>query len=187
VAAKAGFVSIGITSDTAKFAVLARTHGTTAVSECAGTDNHGGLRRLKWRACTALEGRIAKARRRDRPRDARPPLSAGHIEVEQDRAPAVLSHHAELARSATHQSPHRGRTGLKVESVLDTRSYRKGIKVSKAQMKCLDINSILNGTTPSDPGRGNRRGYRLSREAAGHLGDSLLEKTNAKVRNQGLK
>ena len=30
-------------------------------------------------------------------------------------------------------------TGLKVESALDTRSYRKGIKVSKAQMKCLDI------------------------------------------------
>ena len=31
------------------------------------------------------------------------------------------------------------RTGLKVESALDTRYYRKGIKVSKAQMKCLDI------------------------------------------------
>ena len=31
------------------------------------------------------------------------------------------------------------KTGLKVESVLDTRSYRKGIKVSKAAMKSLDI------------------------------------------------
>jgi len=31
------------------------------------------------------------------------------------------------------------KTGLTVESVLDTRSYQKGIKVSKAQMKCLDI------------------------------------------------
>jgi hypothetical protein len=31
------------------------------------------------------------------------------------------------------------KTGLKVESTLDTRSYRKGIKVSKAQMKCLDV------------------------------------------------
>ena len=31
------------------------------------------------------------------------------------------------------------KTGLKVESVLDTRSYQKGIKVSKAAMKCLDI------------------------------------------------
>jgi Rhodopirellula transposase DDE domain len=31
------------------------------------------------------------------------------------------------------------KTGLKVESALDTRSYQKGIKVSKAAMKCLDI------------------------------------------------
>ena len=31
------------------------------------------------------------------------------------------------------------KTGLKVESALDTRSYQKGIKVSKAEMKCLDI------------------------------------------------
>jgi hypothetical protein len=31
------------------------------------------------------------------------------------------------------------KTGLKVESAIDTRSYSKGIKVSKAQMKCLDI------------------------------------------------
>ena len=31
------------------------------------------------------------------------------------------------------------KTGLKVESALDMRNYRKGIKVSKAEMKCLDI------------------------------------------------
>ena len=31
------------------------------------------------------------------------------------------------------------KTGLKVESALDTRSYQKGIKVRKAEMKCLDI------------------------------------------------
>jgi len=31
------------------------------------------------------------------------------------------------------------KTGLKVESAIDTRSYQKGIKVSKAEMKCLDI------------------------------------------------
>ena len=31
------------------------------------------------------------------------------------------------------------KTGLKVESALDTRSYQKGIKVSKAAMKSLDI------------------------------------------------
>ena len=31
------------------------------------------------------------------------------------------------------------KTGLKVESALDMRSYQKGIRVSKAQMKSLDI------------------------------------------------
>ena len=31
------------------------------------------------------------------------------------------------------------KTGLKVESALDTRNYRKGIKVSKAEIKCLYI------------------------------------------------
>ena len=43
---------------------------------------------LEWRAGAALQTRTAKAGRRDRPRDPRPPLSARHIEVEQDRAPA---------------------------------------------------------------------------------------------------
>ena len=114
VTANAGFVSVGITSDTAEFAVavdplLARTHGTTALSEGARADDHGGLRRLEWCARAALEGRTAKARRRDRARHPRPPLSAGHVEVEQDRAPAVLPHHAELARPAAHRSSRRGR------------------------------------------------------------------------------
>jgi hypothetical protein len=31
------------------------------------------------------------------------------------------------------------KTGLKVECALDTRSYAKGIKISKAQMRTLDI------------------------------------------------
>jgi Rhodopirellula transposase DDE domain len=31
------------------------------------------------------------------------------------------------------------KTGLRVESALDTRNYQKGIKISKAAMKCLDI------------------------------------------------
>jgi hypothetical protein len=42
-------------------------------------------------------------------RDPRLPLSAGHVEVEQDRAPAVLPHPAELAQPAAHRSPRRGR------------------------------------------------------------------------------
>ena len=67
--------------------------------------------------------------------------------MEQDRAPAVLSHHAELARRPLTDrlavveliGATTTKTGLKVESALDTRSYQKGIKVSNAAMKCLDI------------------------------------------------
>ena len=58
------------------------TRRTTTLSEGAGVDDHGGLRRLEWGACAALEARTAKAGRRGRARDPRPPLSAGHIEVE---------------------------------------------------------------------------------------------------------
>jgi hypothetical protein len=46
------------------------------------------------------------------------------------------------------------KTGLKVDSALDTRTYRKGIRVSKAEMQSLDIAGDQfhpNGTTRSDP------------------------------------
>ena len=149
VTANAGFVSVGITSDTAEFAVevdqlLARTHGTTALSECAGADDHGGLRRLERGA--ALEARTAKAGRPERARDPRPPRTARHIEVEQDRAPDVATHQNWRGRPLTDRlavveliGATTTKTGLKVESALDTRSYQKGIKVNKAAMKSLDI------------------------------------------------
>ena len=44
------------------------------------------------------------------------------------------------------------KTGLKVESALDTRTYQKGIKVRKAEMKCLDITG-----DQFHPGRVSRR------------------------------
>ena len=114
VTANAGFVSVGITSDTAEFAVQSircwlERMGRQRYPNAARIDDHGGLRRLEWRACAALEDRVAKAGRRDGARDPRLPLSAGHVEVEQNRAPAVLPHHAELARPAAHGSPCRGR------------------------------------------------------------------------------
>jgi hypothetical protein len=51
--ANAGFVSVGITSDTAEFAVQSircwlQTHGTAALSPCARAHDHGRLRRLQW-------------------------------------------------------------------------------------------------------------------------------------------
>jgi len=52
-----------------------------------------------------------------------------------------------VARPAADRSPRRRRadwgdddqTGLKVECALDTRTYKKGIKVSKAEMAHLNI------------------------------------------------
>ena len=54
------------------------------------------------------------------------------------------------------------KTGLKVESALDTRIYQKGIKISKVAMKCLDItgdqfHSEWNYYTRSS--RGSRRNH----------------------------
>ena len=90
VTANAGFVSVGISSDTAAFAVesdpvLARPHGAPALPRGARIDDHGGLRRLQRRARPAVEARASETRRPDRARPARPPLSAGNVEVEQDR------------------------------------------------------------------------------------------------------
>ena len=49
---------------------------------------------------SAVEGGAAAIRRRDRPGVVGLSLSAGHQQVEQDRASAVLPHHPELARAA---------------------------------------------------------------------------------------
>lgn len=62
-------VSLGITADTAAFAVESiRTwiaHGTDALSQDARADDHGRLRRLERRTRQAVEGGAAEARRRD--------------------------------------------------------------------------------------------------------------------------
>jgi hypothetical protein len=60
--------------------------------------------------------------------------------VEQDRAPAVLSDHPELARPVVELiGATTTKTGLKVECALDTRTYKKGIKVGNAEMAQLNI------------------------------------------------
>src|SRR6202035_3237294 len=96
-----GFVSVGITSDTAEFAVqsircwLERmgrqrypdARELTVTGDCGGSN---GARVRLW----TLE--LQKLADENRARDPRPPLSARHTEMEQDRAPAVLPHHAEL-------------------------------------------------------------------------------------------
>src|SRR6202166_2420974 len=88
---------------------LARRDGARALPESPRVDHHGRWRWLEWNACPAVESRVAKARRPDRPHAPPHSLSAGHVEVEQDRAPPVLPHHADLARATTRRSHGRGR------------------------------------------------------------------------------
>src|SRR5882672_7098368 len=87
VGANAGWVSVGITSGHGSVRrrlhpPLARRDGARALPKSPRVDDHGRRRRLEWNACPAVEGRVAKARRRDGPRAPRPSLSAGHVEVE---------------------------------------------------------------------------------------------------------
>ena len=114
VTANTGFVSVGITSDTAEFAVQSircwrermgeqrypNARELTITADCGGSN---GARVRLWK----LE--LQKLADETGLVNPRPPLSAGHVEVEQDRAPAVLPHHAELARPAARHSPRRGR------------------------------------------------------------------------------
>src|SRR6202521_130079 len=109
-----GWVSVGITHDTAEFAVQSiRTWldrigrpRYTGMRELMITADCGGVQRGGPRAG---EGGVAQARRRDRHADQGLPLSSRHIKMEQDRAPAVLPYHAELARQATRQPRRSGR------------------------------------------------------------------------------
>ena len=86
-----------------------------------------------------------------RPDDSRLPLSAGHQQVEQDRASPVLPHHAELARPAAadrvavveligHTSTP---SGLRVKAKLDSKKYPTGVVIKSAQMKTLAISQRI--------------------------------------------
>jgi hypothetical protein len=88
--------------------LLAGARGARSLSTSQRADDHGRLRRLQRRARAAVEGRAAEACRCDAADAPRPPLSAGHVEMEPDRAPPVLPHHAELARPAADGSAGRG-------------------------------------------------------------------------------
>jgi len=151
IAADAGLVSVGIDHDTAEFAVnsIRRWHDKMGRARYpkAPADDHRRRRRLQRNARTAVEDQAARARRRDWIDPLGVPLSTRHVEVEQDRASPVLSHHPKLARqTATTRltvveliAATTTKTGLQVRCELDTNVYPKGIKVSDADMAVLNI------------------------------------------------
>ena len=152
VTANAGFVSVGITSDTAEFAVQSircwrermgrhrypNARELTITADCGGSNGaRVRLWKLELQKLADETGLVIRVHHY-------PPGTSKWNKVEHrlfchitqnwrgrpltDRLAVV-----ELIGATT------TKTGLKVESVLDTRSYQKGIKVSKAAMKCLDI------------------------------------------------
>jgi hypothetical protein len=103
ISANAGYVSVGIDHDTAEFAVnsICRWLEMIGQERYPATDrlmNHGRWWRLQWQPRPAVEDQAARACRCNRIDPCGMPLSARHIEMEQDRAPHVLPHHTELAR-----------------------------------------------------------------------------------------
>ena len=114
-------------------------------------DYHGRLRRLEWSARAVVESPATKsAPMLDGPCNPRSSLSAGYFEVEQDPSTAFCRPSLTQTWRGRPLTDRTGRRradrgdddqdGLKVESALDTRTYEKGIKVSDAEMKTLDIN-----------------------------------------------
>lgn len=114
VAANAGFVSVGITSDTAEFAVAS----IRCWLERVGCERYPEARELtitadavaatvrgcgcgSW-SCSGLPTRVALPSMSTTIRPA-PPSGT-------NRTPAVLPHHADLARAAADRPPRRGRT-----------------------------------------------------------------------------
>ena len=152
IAANSGWVSVGITHDTAEFAVSAirtwlekmgrrrypKAQELTITADCGGSN---GARVRLWKVelqkLADETGLAIKVRHY-------PPGTSKWNKIEHrmfchitqnwrsrpltDRAAVV-----ELIAATT------TKTGLKIESALDTRTYEKGIKVSKAEMNRLDI------------------------------------------------
>jgi hypothetical protein len=103
-----GWVSVGDTADTAEFAVEAirrwwnqmgrtRFPNATRLLITADAGGSNGYRVRAWKA------ELAKFAAETGTCNHGLSLSAGHFEMEQDRAPHVLVHLDELARSAAHQ------------------------------------------------------------------------------------
>ena len=157
VGANIGWVSVGTDHDTAAFAV--HTIGTwwaqvgsvlhpgaTRLLICAGGGGSNGYRTRAWKTQARRPGRV------HRPDHHRVPPTAGHLQVEQGRAPAVLPHLDELARQApdqprSHHRDHRRdndqHRAERPQAELDHTSYPLGVKIPDHQMTSLETDGTL--------------------------------------------
>jgi transposase len=152
ITADAGWVSLGVTHDTAEFAVQSiRTwierigrprypdmHELTITADCGGSN---GFRVRLWKfelqKLADETGITMKVRHY-------PPGTSKWNKIEhrlfcritQNWRGRPLTDHASIVALIAATTT---KTGLKVECALDTRCYKKGIKISRPQMKALNI------------------------------------------------
>ena len=152
IAADAGWVSLGITHDTAEFAVASirtwlermgrerypKARELTITADCGGSNgSRVRLWRVELQKLADETGLTIKVRHY-------PPGTSKWNKIEhrlfchitQNWRARPLTDHAAIVELIAATTT---KTGLKVESALDTRAYEKGIKVTKAEMKSLDI------------------------------------------------
>ena len=151
VAANEAFVSVGITADTAEFAAatihtwldrMGRKRYPEA-RELTITADGGGSNGVRVRLWKVELQKLADATGLTLHVHHYPP---GTSKWNRIAAPPVLPHHAELARRPLTDrvavveliGATTTETGLKVECLLDERTYEKGIKVSDAEMAALE-------------------------------------------------
>ena len=108
VAANTGFVNVGTGGNTAALAVESirrwwQLAGQDAYPARRAAAGHLRRRRVQRLEEPGLEGRARGTGAGDGPGDHRVPLPARHLQVEQDRAPAVLPDHPGLARPPADQ------------------------------------------------------------------------------------
>ena len=151
--ANEGWVNVGISHDTAEFAVesvrrwwyrMGRPVYPEA-KELLITADSGGS---NGQPQSVVEGLPARSGGRDGIADRGLSLPAGDEQVEQDRAPDVLPHHRELARAPAGEPSGRGepdrehadeRRVCGSEAELDTNRYEKGIKVTDEEMESVRL------------------------------------------------
>ena len=154
--ANTGFVSVGITSDTAEFAVQSircwrermglmrypTSQDLTVTADCGGSN--GSRVRLWKRELQNFADETGLAIHVHH----YPPGTSKWNKIEHRlfchitqnwRARPLTSRLAVVESIAATTT----KTGLKVESALDTRNYQKGIKVTNAEMKSLNITGHL--------------------------------------------
>jgi Rhodopirellula transposase DDE domain len=152
IAANAGWVSLGITHDTAAFAVASiRTwlerigrprypnmRELTITADCGGSN---GARVRLWKV--ELQKLADETNLTIKVRHYPPGTSKWNkiehrlfCHITQNWRGRPLTDHATIIDLIAATTT---RTGLKVEAVLDTTVYEKGIKIRDAEMKCLEI------------------------------------------------